>query len=80
MDIFKENFPNNVINDPYKLCFQNYRASIVNIISSYKKYNFKLHRSLLGGRGRGGEQPSEQPSLQHLAIMVKINIFTPNFS
>ena len=23
-DIFKENFPNNVINDLYKLCFQNY--------------------------------------------------------
>ena len=28
MDIFKENFPNNVINDLYTLCFQNYRASI----------------------------------------------------
>ena len=28
MDIFKENFPNNIINDLYKLCFQNYRASL----------------------------------------------------
>ena len=28
MDIFKENFPNNVISDLYKLCFQNYRASL----------------------------------------------------
>ena len=28
--------PNNVINDLYKLCFQNYRASLI-IISSYKK-------------------------------------------
>ena len=51
MDIFKENFPKNVINDLYKLCFQNYRASIVNIY--YIKKN-KLHRSLLGVRGRGG--------------------------
>ena len=42
MDIFKENFPNNVIIDLYKLCFQKYRASIVNI-SSYKKKQFKLH-------------------------------------
>ena len=29
MDIFKENFPNNVINDLYKLCFQKYRASSI---------------------------------------------------
>ena len=28
MDIFKENIPNNVINDLYKLCFQNYRVSL----------------------------------------------------
>ena len=37
MDIFKENFyikkkiPNNVINDLCKLCFQNYRASLITI-------------------------------------------------
>ena len=66
-----------VIKDLYKLCFQNYRASL---ISSYKKEQFKLHRSLLGVRGGGGKQPSEQPSLQHLAVMVRINIFRPNFS
>ena len=29
MDIFKENFPNNVINDLYKLCFQKYRALLI---------------------------------------------------
>ena len=29
MDNFKENFPNNAINDLYKLCFQNYRASLI---------------------------------------------------
>ena len=29
MDFFKENFPNNVINDLYKLCLQNYRASLI---------------------------------------------------
>ena len=29
MDIFKENSPNNVINDLYKLCFQKYRASLI---------------------------------------------------
>ena len=77
MDIFKENFPNNVINDLYTLCFQNY-------ISSYKKEQFKLHRSLLGVRWGGGvgNQLSEveQPSPQHLAVMVKITIFMPNFS
>ena len=85
MDIFKEDFPNNVINDLYKLCFQNYRAPLIYSLSSYKKKQFKLHRSLLGVRGGGGgvgNQPSEveQPSLQHLAVMVKINIFRPNFS
>ena len=44
--------PNNVINDIYKLCFQNYRASLI-IISSYKKERLKLHRSLLGVKGDG---------------------------
>ena len=34
MDIFKENFPNNVTNDLYKLCLK--KPCIVNI-SNYKK-------------------------------------------
>ena len=42
--------PNNVINDLYKLCFQNYCASLI-IISSYKKERLKLHQSLLGVKG-----------------------------
>ena len=29
MDIFKENFPSNGINDLYKLCFQKYRESLI---------------------------------------------------
>ena len=67
MNIFKENFPNNVTNDLYKLCFQK-KTCIVNI-SNYKKEQFKLHRSLLGVRGEGVNQPSsEQPCLQHLAV------------
>ena len=74
MEIFKEN----MINDLYRLCFQNYIVHLVNI-SGYKKEQCKLHRSLLDVRG-GGESDSEQPSLQHLAVMVKINIFRPNFS
>ena len=53
---------------------------IVNI-SSYKK---KLIASMTswceGGGGGRGNQPSEQPSLQHIAVMVKMNIFRPNFS
>ena len=38
MDIFKENSDNfsnflkNVINDLYKLCFQNYCASLINVV------------------------------------------------
>ena len=49
---------------------------IVNIIiSSYKKEQLKLHRSLLCVKGGGVQkQPSEEPSLQHLAVTVKINI------
>ena len=50
------------VNDLYKLCFQNYRASIT---------------SWCEGRGN---QPSEQPSLQHLAVTVNTNICWPNFS
>ena len=53
---------------------------IVNI-SSHKKEQLKLHRSLLGVKGGGGQkQPSEQPSLQHLAVTLKINICRPNCS
>ena len=36
------------------------------IISSYKKDQFKLHRSFLGIKGEGGVQ--KQLSLQHLAV------------
>ena len=37
--------------------------------SSYEKEQLKLHQSLLGVKGGGGQnQPSEQPSLQHLAV------------
>ena len=35
--------------------------------SSYKKEQFKLHRSCLGVKG-GPKQPSEQPYLQRLAV------------
>ena len=44
---------------------------IVNI-SSYKKEKLKLHGSLFGVKGGGA---SEQPSLEHLAVMIKINSF-----
>ena len=57
------------------LCFVN--------ISCYKKDQLKLHRSLLGvkrGGGRGQKQPYEQPSLQHLTVTLKCNIFLPSFS
>ena len=44
---------------------------IVNI-SSYEKEQLKLHRSLVGVKGGGGQkQPSEQPSLQYLAVTLK---------
>ena len=48
--------------------------------SSYEKEQLKLHQSLLGVKGGGQKQPSEQPSLQHLAVTLKINICRPNFS
>ena len=70
--------PNNVINDLYKLCFQD-RVSLI-ILSSYKKERLKMLRSLLGVKGYGGGGGWKQPSLQHLVVMVKINIFMPNFS
>ena len=50
MDIFKENFPTNVINE---VVFSKI-PSMVNI-SNYKKEPFKPHRSLLGVKGGGGE-------------------------
>ena len=40
-------------------------------ISSYKKEQLKLHGSLLGVKGGGGSA-SEQSSLQHLAVMIKL--------
>ena len=52
--IIFQNFPKNVINDLYKLCFQNYCAS------SIKKEQLKLHQSLLGGK-RGGGGGQKQP-------------------
>ena len=61
LHIIFQQFSKNVINDLYKLCK-----------SSYKKEQLKLHQSLLGVKGGGGQkQPSawtiiEQPSLQHL--------------
>ena len=45
-------------------------------MSSCKKEQLKLHRSLIGVKGGGGatiKQPSDQPSLQHLAVKLKIN-------
>ena len=45
-----------------------------------EKEQLKLHQSLLGVKGGGQKQPSEQPSLQHLAVTLKINICRPNFS
>ena len=48
-----QNFTKNVINDLYKLCFQNYMC-IVNK-SSYEKEQLKLHQSLLGVKGGGGK-------------------------
>ena len=62
MDILKENFLKNVVNDLYKLCFQ----TTVNI-SSYKKKQLKSHRSLLDvKRGGAQKQPSEQPYLSNI--------------
>ena len=59
-----------MINDIYKLCFQ---LCIVNI-SSYEKEQLKLRRPILGVKGGWGQQPSKQPSLQHLAVTLKIII------
>ena len=59
MDIFKENSHNfskfslNMINDLYKLGFQNYCASLIKVVM--KRKNFKLHQSLLGMKG--GPEP-----------------------
>ena len=86
MDILKkirlifQNFPKTVIHDLNKLCFQNYCTSLIKVVN--EKEQLKLHQSLLGVKGGGGgqNQPSEQPSLQHLAVSLKINICRPNFS
>ena len=51
---------------------------IVNI-RWYKKEQLILHLSLLGMKGRGAKHPFEQPSFQHLAVTLKINMCTPNF-
>ena len=49
--------------------------------SSYEKEQLKLHQSLLGVKEGGGQnQSSEQPSLQHLGVTLKINICRPNCS
>ena len=48
--------------------------------SSYEKEQLKLHQSLLGVKGGDQNQPSEQPSIQLLAVSLKINICRPNFS
>ena len=43
--------------------------------NSYEKEQLKLHQSLLGVKGGGGKnQPFEQPSMQLLAVSLKINI------
>ena len=42
--------------------------------SSYEKNNLNCI-NVLGVKGGGGQnQPSEQPSLQHLAVSLKINV------
>ena len=81
MDILKKiciivlNFPKNVNNDLYKLCFQNYCTLLLVL-----KNQFKLHRSLLGMKGRGQNSPLNSPFSNIIAVKVKINIFKPNFS
>ena len=53
------------INCVFKTTVHRYR-------SSYAKEQLKLHQSLLSVKFGGGGQ--KQPSLQHLAVTVKINI------
>ena len=50
-------------------------SKLVGIVnkSSYEKEQLKLHQSLLCVKGGGQNQPSEYPSLQHLAATLKIN-------
>ena len=76
--IIFQNFPKNVINDLYKLCFQNYCASLIKVVM--KRNNLNCINHSWCERGGGQNQPSEQPSLQHLAVSLKINICRPNFS
>ena len=62
-----------MINDLYKLCFQNYCASLIYVVIKIEQ--LKLRRSLPGVKGGGQIQPSEQPSPQHLTVTLKCNIF-----
>ena len=68
-----------MINDLYKLCFQNYCASLIKVVMKRKNLNCINHFLVLKGGG-GGKQPSEQPYFQHLAVTLKINISMSNFS
>ena len=58
MDVFKENphifskFSKNVINDLYKLCFQNYCTSLTKVVMKRKNLNC-INHFLEGGGGRG---------------------------
>ena len=61
MDIFKENlhnfskFPKNVINDLYKLCFQNYCASLIKVVMKRNNLNYINHFLVRKG---GGPKPA----------------------
>ena len=80
MDILKkirlifQNFPKTVINDLNKLCFQNYCASLIKVVMKRNNLNCINHFLVWKGGGQN------QPSLQHLAVSLKINICRPNFS
>ena len=85
MDIFKkihiifQNFLRNVIIMISIYCV--FKTTVIVNISCYKIVQLKLHRSLLSVKEMGGQkQPYEQPSLQHLTVTLKCNIFLPNFS
>ena len=70
-------FPKTVINDLNKLCFQNYCASLIKVVM--KRNNLNCIITSWCERGGGQNQPSEQPSLQHLPVSLKINICRTNF-
>ena len=56
MDIFKENshnfFPKNVINDLYKLYFQNYCASLIKVVMKRNNLNCINHFLVWKGGGK----------------------------